>query len=172
MEHLRVVVALWRKVVCWSERTAHSGRQEGGMEDSLDQVGHRYHPRPRLLQVASDFPVQPLCVHFPIGQKHPKRGGQKPSPDLVLTFSQFVFCRFCHFVVEKLPSRPDWRIGHANTVVSQFLGFFTVFRMAFKIEWDRGWLTQTVLIGPIESLSQGLPKQNRNVTKFLFWRSS
>ena len=78
------------------------------------------------------FPFNPDASTSQSVKKHPKRGGQKPSPDLVLTFSQFIFCRFCHFVVEKLPSRPDWRIGHANTVVSQFLGFFTVFRMAFK----------------------------------------
>ena len=60
------------------------------------------------------------------------RRGKNFTLNLALTFSQFIFCRFCHFLLEKLPSLPDWTNGHANTVVSQFLGFFTVFRMAFK----------------------------------------
>ena len=60
------------------------------------------------------------------------RRGKNFTLNLALTFSQFIFCRFCHFLLEKLPSLPDWTNGLANAVVSQFLGFFTVFRMAFK----------------------------------------
>ena len=53
------------------------------------------------------------------------RRGKNFTLNLALTFSQFIFCRFCDFLLEKLPSLPDWTNGHANTVVSQFLGFFS-----------------------------------------------